>query len=88
MTPGQLSYDLRRLRHHGLVQRIEGTRRYAVTDYGLHLALFLTRSHTRLLRPGLSDILDTAAMPTPIRRHLTRLTTAVDDYAKGLGLAA
>jgi hypothetical protein len=82
MTAGQLSYDLRRLRHHGLVHRVTGTHRYTVTDHGLHLALFLTRAHTRLLRPGLSDLLDHAALPTPIRHHLERFTTAVDDHAR------
>jgi hypothetical protein len=88
MTAGQLSYDLRRLRHHGLVERIPATHRYNVTDNGLHLAAFLTRAHTRLLRDGLSDILDTAAIPTTISRHLTKLTTAVDDRARQLRLAA
>jgi predicted MarR family transcription regulator len=87
MTPGQLSYDLRRLRHHGLVERITGTHRYNVTDHGLHMAAFLTRAHTRLLRDGLSDILDHAAFPTPVRRHLDRLTTAVNDYARKQKLA-
>jgi len=62
MTAGQLSYDLRRLPHHGLVERVPGTHRYTVTDHGLHLALFLTRAHTRLLRPGLSDLLDPGAL--------------------------
>jgi hypothetical protein len=88
MTAGQLSYDLRRLRHHGLVERITGTHRYNVTDHGMHLALFLTRAHTRLLRDGLSAILDNAAMPTVIRRHLNTLTAAVDDYTRELRLAA
>jgi hypothetical protein len=88
MTPGQLSYDLRRLRHHGLIERIPGTHRYNVTDHGLHLAAFLTRIHTRLLHGGLSDILDHAAVPTPLRRHLDRLTTVVNDYARAQKLAA
>jgi len=87
MTPGQLSYDLRRLRHHGLVERITGTHRYNITDHGLHMAAFLTRAHTRLLQDGLSDILDPTAIPTPIRRHLDRLATAVDEYAREQKLA-
>lgn len=82
MTAGQLSYDLRRLRHHGLVDRVPGTHRYTVTDHGLHLALFLTRVHTRLIRPGAADILDHAAIPTPIRRHIDRFAAAVDDHAR------
>lgn len=88
MTPGQLSYDLRRLRHHGLIERVTRTHRYNVTDHGLHMAAFLTRAHTRLLRHGLSDILDHTAVPTPIRRHLDRLTTAVNDHARMQKLAA
>ena len=87
MTAGQLSYHLRRLRHHGLIERLAGTHRYTVTDHGLHLALFLTRVHTRLLRPGLSDLLDHAALPTPIQRHLTRFTAAVNEYAREQKLA-
>jgi len=82
MTAGQLSYDLRRLRHHGLVERVPGTHRYTVTDHGLHLALFLTRAHTRLLRAGLTDLLDHSALPTPIRRQLKHFTTAVDVHAR------
>jgi hypothetical protein len=82
MTAGQLSYDLRRLRHHGLVERVPGTHRYTIPDHGLHLALFLTRNHARVLHPGLSHILDPHAIPTPIRRHLDRFTTATDDYAR------
>jgi hypothetical protein len=88
MTAGQLSYDLRRLRHHRLVERVPGTHRYTVTDHGLHLALFLTRVHTRLLRPGLSDILDHPAVPTPLRRHLNRFTTAVDHHTRRQKLVA
>jgi len=78
MTQGRLSYDLRRLRLHGLIARIEGTHRYTVTDHGLRVAIYLTRVHNRLLTEGLSDLLDPAAAPTPIRRHLDRFTDAVD----------
>ena len=78
MTQGRLSYDLRRLRLHGLITRIDGTHRYTVTDHGLRLAIYLTRVHNRLLADGLSDLLDPATTPTPIRRHLDRSTHAVD----------
>ena len=65
MTAGQLSYDLRRLRHHGLIARVPGTHRYTVTDHGLHLAVYLTRIHRRLLRHGLA----TSSTSTPSRRR-------------------
>lgn len=76
MTAGQLTYDLRRLRLHGLIERIEGTHRYTVTDHGLRLAVYLTRVHRRLLGSGLADLLDTHALPTPARRLLDRFTDA------------
>ena len=48
-----MTYDLRRLRTHGLIEKIAHTHRYQVTDYGLHTAMFLTRVHDRLLPTGL-----------------------------------
>ena len=35
ITAGQMTYDLRRLRAHGLIERVPRTRRYTVTDTGL-----------------------------------------------------
>ena len=52
MTQGRMSYHLRRLRLHGLIERTPGTHRYTVTDRGFRLAAFLTRVHNHLLRPG------------------------------------
>ena len=78
MTAGQLTYDLRRLRLHGLIARVQGTHRYTVTDHGLRLAVYLTRVHARLLSDGLADLLDPHALPTPARRHLDHFTAALD----------
>jgi hypothetical protein len=78
MTAGQLTYDLRRLRLHGLIERIDRTHRYTVTDHGLRLAIYLTRVHQRLLCDGLADLLDEHAIPTQARRHLDRFSQAVD----------
>jgi hypothetical protein len=61
LTQGRMSYDLRRLRLHGLIERLAGSHRYRVTDFGFRAALFLTRSYNRLLRPGLSLL----AAPSP-----------------------
>ncbi|WP_203591214.1 hypothetical protein [Streptomyces sp. SID13031] len=58
-----MTYDLRRLREHGLITRIPHTHRYHVTDTGLHHVLFLTKSHDRLLRTGL------AQLATPTQAH-------------------
>jgi hypothetical protein len=57
LTPGRMTYDLRRLRLHGMIQRIPGTHRYQVTETGLRVALFFTRVHARLFRPALSELM-------------------------------
>jgi hypothetical protein len=88
MTQGRMSYDLRRLRLHGLIERIPGTHRYQVTNHGLHIAIFLTRVHNRVLQPGLTDLLDRQAIPTRPRRHLDQFTNAIDETARQRNLAA
>lgn len=57
MTPGRMTYDLRRLRLHGMIERIARTHRYQVTDFGLRVALFFTRVQARLIRPALSEFM-------------------------------
>jgi hypothetical protein len=39
ISASQVSYDLRRLRAHGLISRIPGSHRYRITDTGLHDAM-------------------------------------------------
>jgi hypothetical protein len=56
MTPGQMTYHLRRLRLHSLIERIPGTHRYQVTRLGWRVALLCTRTYNRILRPGLAQI--------------------------------
>jgi hypothetical protein len=88
MTPGRMSYDLRRLRLHALIERIPGTHRYTVTDHGFKIAIFLTRTHQRLVRPGLAQALDNHALPTPLRRRFDQLDTAIDAYTLRQNLIA
>ena len=52
-----MTYDLRRLELHGPVEKMAGKRRYRATQQGRHLAMFLTRTYDRLLRPGLATII-------------------------------
>ena len=56
IIPGKMTYDLRGLRIHGLIERVPGTFRYQVTDAGLARALFLTRLHDKFLRTGLATL--------------------------------
>ena len=82
MTQGRMSYDLRRLRLHGLIERRPGTHRYTVTTRGFHLAVFLTRVHHRLLRDGLADILDEHAADNALRHELQRLDSVVQQISR------
>ena len=65
MTPGQMTYHLRRLRLHGLIERIPGTHRYQVTRLGWRTALFCTRTYNRILRPGLARSFRSRFWTTP-----------------------
>ena len=56
-----MSYDLRRLRLHGLIERIPRTHRYQVTGTGLTEAMFLTPPNHRLLRGGLAEFTETGS---------------------------
>ena len=78
-SPGRMTYDLRRLRLHGLIERIPHSHRYQVTDLGIRVALFFTKVHSRILRPGLSQLFDGCpkAPNRPIATAMRRLEHAL-----------
>jgi hypothetical protein len=81
LTQGRMTYQLRRLRLHGLIVRQTGTHRYGVTDQGLRVALFFTRSYARVLRPGLSQVAaEKLPEDPPLRRAFAQLERAMDQY--------
>jgi hypothetical protein len=89
MTSGQITYDLRRLRLHGLIERIPGTFRYQVTDAGMRSAQFLTRLHGRVLRTGPAEITDPDPPGSTALRAADRAyQAAIDDIIRNAGLAA
>ena len=88
ITPGKMTYDLRRLRQHGLIERIPHTFRYQVTGTGIAHALFLTRLHDRFLRTGLASLAGPAASDRDLAAATRAYTSAIDDLARQAGLAA
>ncbi len=86
ITPGQATYDLRRLREHGLIERIPRTHRYQVTDTGLRHAMFLTRIHDRVLRTGLAELSGPA--PAALRQADRAYQAAIDDLTQRAGIPA
>jgi hypothetical protein len=85
-TQGRMSYHLRRLRLHGLLERIPKTHRYRLTDFGLRTAVFCSRTYARILRRGWGMVLPAASpAPNSLLRcfdHLTQEIHAWVDQAK------
>jgi hypothetical protein len=76
--PGQMTYDLRRLRLAGLIRRIGHTNRYVLTPDGVKVAVFYTKLHNRLLRPLLAA--DQPQAPPALRQALRVIDQHIDDY--------
>jgi hypothetical protein len=87
--PGRMTYDLRRLRLHGLIERIPKTHRYHLTDHGLRTAMFYTRVYNRILRPGLAMASPAAVdRSTPLHRRFTAMNDAINSWCDEAKLAA
>jgi hypothetical protein len=51
---GRITYDLRRLRLHGLINRVPHSHRYRLTDRGARMAILYVRVYARGFRPAAS----------------------------------
>jgi hypothetical protein len=89
ISPGAVTYQLRRLRLHGLIERLPHSFRYRVTSFGFRAALFFIRLYNRLLRPGLA-----AAVPGlhsvdgPLKRAFDKIDAEVNAWIKHAQFAA
>ncbi len=85
LSQGRLSYELRRLRQRGLIERLPKTHRYRLTPFGLRVAVFYSRLHGHLFRPALS-ILMAGDVPAPsrLRAAFTAIDQVLADQAKRL----
>jgi len=89
ITAGKMTYDLRRLRMHGLITRIPKTRRYQLTDTGLQDALLFTHAHDHLLRTALAELADPdPPWPSQLRAADLAYRSAFDNLAHHAHLAA
>jgi hypothetical protein len=77
-TSAQMTYDLRRLRLHGLIARVPNSNTYFLTPQGIRVAVFYTKLHDRLLTPLLAA--DNPPAPLPLRRALHAIDEQVDSY--------
>jgi len=67
----KMSYDLRRLRLKGLLERIPHSHAYSLTDLGLKVAVFFTKLEQHLFKPGLSALLSDQHYPSALANALT-----------------
>jgi hypothetical protein len=89
LTPGRITYDLRRLRLHGLIERIPKSYRYRITANGLRTAIFYTRLYNRALRTGLAIISQPAIdYELPIAKSIRAAEVAVNNWYDDEKLAA
>src|SRR6266849_6229074 len=84
-SAGSMTYDLRRLRLHGLIERVPRSHRYRITPTGAQVAMFYARLYTRALRPAGSLKPDGSARA---QRAFDRLDAALADFLKEVKLAA
>lgn len=80
-SPGKATYDLRRLRLHGLIERVPRTHDYQITSQGLRVAMLFIKLHNRILRPGLSQLFDGCpkAPNRTVAKAIKTLDQALDD---------
>jgi hypothetical protein len=89
LTQGRMSYHLRRLRLHGLIQRIPKTHRYRLTDFGLRTAIFCTRAYARIFRHGIGMVLPTTSpVPNPLLRCFDKLDHEIAAWVDQVKMAA
>jgi hypothetical protein len=89
ISPGRVTYDLRRLRLHGLIERIPKTHCYRITAKGLRTAIFYTRLYNRSLRTGLAVISpDAANQNLPLARSIRAAEAALNTWYDKANLAA
>jgi hypothetical protein len=89
LKPGAMTYHLRRLRLHGIIERIPHTHRYRLTDFGLRTALFFTRTYDHLLRPGLGTVIpQLSSSDTGLRRSFDSVSREVSRWIQEAGMTA
>jgi len=89
ITQGAITYQLRRLRLHGLIERLPNSFRYRVTAFGFRAALFFTRLYNRVLRPGLAAALPRLrAANAPLKQAFDKIDTTLNAWINQAQIAS
>lgn len=81
-TSAKMSYDLRRLRLKGLIERIAHSQSYKLTELGAKIAMFFVKLYERLFRPGLAAIVSNQAFPSDLAQALNKIAKVIDEWIK------
>jgi hypothetical protein len=76
-TSAKMSYDLRRLRLKGLIERMPLSHAYRLTEPGIKAAVFFTKLYQRLFQPGLAALLPDQPYPSPLAQALTSVADEI-----------
>lgn len=81
-TCAQMSYDLRRLRLKGLVERLVHSQSYRLTELGAKIATFFVKLYERLFRPGLAALILKQPFPSDLAQALNKTAKIIDEWIK------
>jgi hypothetical protein len=88
----QATYDLRRLRRKGLIERLPKSHRYLPTPFGRAVAVLFVKAHGRMLGPALAlvDVAlpDEISARSPLAIAWRHLDHAIDDFMDRQQIAA
>ena len=76
----KMGYDLKRLRLQGIIWRQPKSTRYWLTSYGVRVATFVTRLHSRVLRPGYAALGTDIQLDAPhsLQQKFKRVNNEID----------
>lgn len=79
-SSAQMTYDLRRLRLKGLIERIGNSHCYRLTDLGMRVVTFFTKLYHRLFAPGLAALLPDQAFPSDLAQALDQVARVLHSW--------
>ena len=79
-SSAQMTYDLRRLRLKGLIERTGNSHHYRLTDLGIKVVTFFTKLYHRLFAPGLAALLPAQTFPSDLADALKRVAEVLQSW--------
>ena len=77
----QMTYDLRRLRLKGLIERIDKSHRYRLNILGMKVVAFFTKLYHRLLALGLAALLPDQSFPSDLANALNQVAEVLQTWS-------